>query len=197
MEANVCGGRGYLDLDLSIAFSSLLSRSSFSGSRDLGSCRRFSSPSSSDFMSELTEEVLWPWRPPDRAAGGTQDAPFIYYLIKALFVFDFLAKFFVAQRERCSLQKYSFWFSYLVLELLVRRWWVLPRYGSGWLRSGEVADWTGSWGTDTWPTMEWLPRRPPSSLWEPTWSRTRNTNYILNSFKCFVLPKNHKNLQLY
>lgn len=63
------GWRGYLDLDLSIDLSSLLSGSSFLGSRGFESCRRFSSPSSSDLISELTEEVLWPWRPPDRAAG--------------------------------------------------------------------------------------------------------------------------------
>lgn len=54
------GRRGYLDLDLSIALSSLLSTSSFLVSRDFVSCRRFSSPSSSDLISELTEEVLWP-----------------------------------------------------------------------------------------------------------------------------------------
>lgn len=73
MEANVWGRRGYLDLDLSIDLRSLLSGSSFLGSRGLESCRRFSSPSSSDLISELTEEVLWPWRPPDRAAAARQD----------------------------------------------------------------------------------------------------------------------------
>lgn len=61
--------RGYIDLDLSIALRSLLSGSSFLVSRFFESCRRFSSPSSSDLISELMEEVLWPWRPPDRAAG--------------------------------------------------------------------------------------------------------------------------------
>lgn len=73
IEANVWGGRGYLDLDLSIDFSSLLSGSSFLGSSCLESCSRFSSPSSSDLISELTEEVLWPWRPPDRAAAAGRD----------------------------------------------------------------------------------------------------------------------------
>lgn len=58
-------GTVYLDLDLSIAFRSL-SMSSFLLSRDLLSCR-FSSPSSSDLISELTDEVLWPCRPPERA----------------------------------------------------------------------------------------------------------------------------------
>lgn len=58
-------GTVYLDLDLSIAFRSL-SMSSFLASRDLLSCR-FSSPSSSDLISELTDEVLWPCRPPERA----------------------------------------------------------------------------------------------------------------------------------
>lgn len=58
----------YIDPDLSIALSSLLSMSSFLESRLFVSCRRFSSPSSSDLISELTEEVLWPWRPPDSAA---------------------------------------------------------------------------------------------------------------------------------
>lgn len=66
------GGWRYLDLDLSIDLRSLLSMSSFLESMDLGSCRRFSSPSSSDLISELTEEALWPWRPADRAAGKKQ-----------------------------------------------------------------------------------------------------------------------------
>ncbi|TNN78915.1 hypothetical protein EYF80_010841 [Liparis tanakae] len=44
----------------SLLLRSLLSPSSFLLSRDFGSCRRFSSPSSSDLISELMEEVLWP-----------------------------------------------------------------------------------------------------------------------------------------
>lgn len=70
----LAGGWRYLDLDLSIDFRSLLSMSSFLVSRDLESCRRFSSPSSSDLISELTEEALWPWRPADRAAGKKKQA---------------------------------------------------------------------------------------------------------------------------
>ncbi len=65
-------GTVYLDLDLSKAFRSLLSKSSFLPSRDLPSCR-FTSPSSSDLISELTDEVLWPCRPPERAGDQRQE----------------------------------------------------------------------------------------------------------------------------
>lgn len=52
----------YLDLDLVIDLISFLSSSNFLSSEDFVSCR-FSSPSSSDLISELPEDTLWPWRP--------------------------------------------------------------------------------------------------------------------------------------
>lgn len=52
----------YLDLDLVMDLISFLSSSNFLSSADLVSWR-FSSPSSSDLISELPDDTLWPWRP--------------------------------------------------------------------------------------------------------------------------------------
>jgi len=69
---------------------------------------------------------------------------------------------------------------------------VLPRYWSDWLMSGDVADWTGSWGPGPWPAIECPPRRAPtplpSSLWEPPWKK-RERGELVRVFNSYLLFK--------